>query len=123
MLERKSAEKRTSETLGHIGQGAREAAARTQEISARAVEGLREYQLKLVAAAQANTNAIFECAQELMQAQSISEWVEISTTHSRRQLEMMAEQARELTSSAQKVATDTARPLTGVFGSQGAHMS
>jgi len=109
MLERKSAEKRTSETLGHIGQGAREAAARTQEISARAVEGLREYQLKLVAAAQANTNAIFECAQELMQAQSISEWVEISTTHSRRQIQMIAEQTRELASS--------------VFGNQGAQMS
>jgi hypothetical protein len=36
---------------------------------------------------------------------------------------MMAEQTRELAASAQKIATDTARPLTGVFGSQSDQMS
>jgi hypothetical protein len=49
--------------------------------------------------------------------------MELSTSHARRHFEMMAEQTGELAASAQKIATDTARPLTSVFGSQGAQMS
>ena len=123
MQERKSAEKRISEAVHDIGENTRQAAGRVQESSSRAPEGFREYQLTLISAAQANTNALFEYAQDALHAQSISDLVEISTTHSRRQMEMMAEQARELAASAQKIATDTARPLTSAFGSQGAQMS
>jgi hypothetical protein len=115
MDDRKTAEKRASET-------AREAAA-IQESSSKAAEGFREYQLKLISAAQANANAIFEYAQDAVQAQSITELIELSGSHSRRQFEMMAEHTRELVSSAQKMATDAARPLTSAFGSQGAKMS
>jgi hypothetical protein len=46
MDERKTAEKRVSET-------AREAAARVQESSSKAAEGFREYQLKVLSATQA----------------------------------------------------------------------
>jgi hypothetical protein len=116
MDDRKTAEKRVSET-------AREAAARVQESSSKAAEGFREYQLKVLSATQANIDAIFEYAQEAVQAQSMSELVELSTTHSRRQLEMMAEQAREIASAAQKLATESARPLTSGFGKQLSHMS
>ena len=123
MLEKKSAEKRTSETIRDFGENTRAAAGRAQESASRAAEGFREYQLKLISVAQDNTNALFEYAQELLNAKSISEWVEISTSHSRRRLEMMAEQGRELASSAQKMATDTTRPLSSAFGSQGAQMS
>src|SRR6266536_2638250 len=51
-----------------------------------------------------NIDAIFEYAQEAVQAQSVSELVELSTILSRRQLEMMGEQAREIASAAQKLA-------------------
>ena len=122
-MQEKKAEKTTSQTIRDLGENAREATGRAQESSSRAAEGFREYQLKFISAAQANTNAIFEYAQEALNAQSISALVEISTAHSRRQLEMMAEQTRELAATAQKIATDTARPLTGVFGSQGTQMS
>ncbi len=122
-MQDKKAERRPSETIRDLGENAREATGRAQESSSRAAEGFREYQLKLISAAQANTNALFEYAQDALHAQSISDLVEISTTHSRRQMEMMAEQARELAASAQKIATDTARPLTSAFGSQGAQMS
>ncbi len=94
-----------------------------QESSLRAAEGLREYQLKVLSATQANVNALFEYAHDLLQAQSMSELVDVSTTHSRHQLEMMAEQTRELADSAQKIATETTRPLASAFGSQGAQMS
>jgi len=53
----------------------------------------------------------------------VPELVELSTTHSRRQLEMMAEQAREIASDAQKLATESARPLTSGFGNQLSRMS
>ena len=122
-MQEKRAERRTSETIRDLGENAREAAGRAQESSSRAAEGFREYQLKFISAAQANTNALFEYAQDVLHAQSISDLVEISTTHSRRQFEMMAEQTRELAASAQKIATDTARPLTSVLGGQGAQMS
>ena len=123
MQERRSAEKRASETIRDLGENARQAAGRAQESSSRAAEGFREYQLKLISAAQANVNAIFEYAQDVLQAESVSDLVEISTSHSRRQFEMMAEQTRDLANSAQRIATETSRPLANVFNSQGAQMS
>ena len=123
MQKRTSAEKRTSEAVHDIGENARQAAGRVQESSSRAAEGFREYQLKVLSATQANVNALFEYAHHLLRAQSMSELVDVSTAHSRHQFEMMAEQTRELASSAQKIATETTRPLTSAFGSQGAQMS
>jgi hypothetical protein len=122
MDERKTAERRASnaarDTAARASETAREAADRIQESSSKATEGFREYQLKILSAAQANLNAIFEYAQDALQAQSISELMELSTSHSRRQLEAMAQQSREIASAAQKLATDTTRPLTGGFGGQ-----
>ena len=122
MDERKSAERRASnaarDSATKAGDTAREAADRLQESSSKAAEGFREYQLKVLAAAQANVDAIFEYAQDAVQAQSISELMELSATHSRRQLESIAQQSREIASAAQKLATETTRPLAGGFGSQ-----
>jgi hypothetical protein len=122
-MQDRKAEKSATETIRDLGENAREAAGRAQEAGSRAAEAFREYQLKLVSVAQANTNAVFEYAHDLLHAQSISDAIEISTSHSRRQLEMMAEQARELTSTAQKVAADTTGPFASTFGRQGAQMS
>ena len=49
--------------------------------------------------------------------------MELSATHSRRQLEIMAQQSREIANAAQKLATESARPLAGGFGSQFTPMS
>jgi hypothetical protein len=76
--------------------------------------------LKVVSAAQANVNALFDYAQDLVQAKTMSEVVELSTEHSRRQLEMMADQTKDLTNAAQSLVTSTAAPLTGVFGQHSA---
>jgi hypothetical protein len=122
MDERKSAERRASnaarDTAAQAGETAREAADRIQESSSKATEGFREYQLKVLSAAQANVNAIFEYAQDALQAQSVSELMELSATHSRRQLETLAQQSREIASAAQKLAAETTKPLTGGFGGQ-----
>jgi hypothetical protein len=122
MDDRKSAERKAGnaarETAARAAETGREAAGRIQESSSNAAEGFREYQLKVISAAQANVNAIFEYAQDMVQAQSVSELMELSAAHSRRQLEAIAQQSREIASAAQKLATDTARPLAGGFGTQ-----
>src|SRR6266536_715924 len=47
----------------------------------------------------------------MLQTQSMSEVMVLSATHSRRQLETIAQQSREIASAAQKLATETTRPL------------
>ena len=74
-----------------------------QDNVSRATEGLRDYQLKIVSAAHQNMNALFEYMEDVLKAQSVSELIELSTSHSRRAFEMMTEQAREFTSGAQNL--------------------
>ena len=97
----------------------RETADRMQESAANAVDSLREFQLKILSAAHAHVEAFFEYAQDALKARSVPEMVEVSTSHSRRQLEMIANQAREITSAAQKLTNGSARPLIGQFGQFG----
>jgi phasin len=122
MDERKSAERRGSnaarETASRASETAREATDRLQESTLKATEGFRDYQLKILSAAQANLNAIFEYAQDVVQAQSMSEVMELSAAHSRRQLETIAQQSREIANAAQKLAGGAAGPLTSGFGSK-----
>jgi hypothetical protein len=116
-------EKKASDAIRDLGENARETASRAQQSTARATEGIRDYQLKVVAAAQENANAFFEYAQEAVEARSISDLIELSTAHTRRQVEMMSKQAQELAASAQNIAAGTAWPMAGLFGSKGAQIS
>jgi hypothetical protein len=47
----------------------------------------------------------------LLTAKSLSEMLELSTTHTRKQFEALTAQSKELGALAQKVATDTAEPI------------
>jgi phasin len=76
-----------------------------------ASKGMSEYSLKAVEAARTNTNAAFDFATSLLGVKSLSEMVELSTAHVRKQFETFSEQGKELTSLAQKVATNTAEPI------------
>lgn len=76
-----------------------------------ATKGSTDYGHKVIEIARANTNAGFDYAVSLLGAKSLSELVEISTTHSRQQFEAFHAQAKELTALAQKVATETAEPI------------
>jgi phasin len=122
MDERKSAERRASnaarETASRASETAREATDRLQESTLKATEGFRDYQLKILSAAQANVDAIFEYAQDVVQAQSMSEVMELSSAHSRRQLETIAQQSREIADAAQKLAGGATSPFTSGFGSK-----
>ena len=78
---------------------------------ATASKGASEYGYKVLEAARANTNAAFDFANELMNAKSLSEFVELSTAHARKQFETLTAQSKELAALAQKVATDTTEPV------------
>ena len=74
-------------------------------------KGMADYGLKLIEATRDNTNAAFDLAGQLMAVKSLSEAVELSTAHARKQFETMSMQTRELATLAQKVATETSEPI------------
>ncbi len=76
-----------------------------------AAKGAADYNLKVIETARANANAAFDYARELLDAKTLSDFVELSTAHARKQFETMTEQTKELAALAQKVATDTAEPI------------
>jgi phasin len=63
---------------------------------------------KFVEFAQTNTEAALNFAQQLSSVKSPTEFFEVSANHSRKQLETLTEQAKELTALAQKALLTTA---------------
>ena len=82
-----------------------------------AAKGTSEYGLKVIDAARTNTNAAFDFATEMAMAKSLSELVELSTAHARKQFDTVSAQTKELTSLAQKVTADTVEPFKTGFTS------
>jgi phasin len=79
------------------------------------VKGAQDYNNKVIEFAQTNTVAAFDFAQKLSGVKSPSDFVELSTEHSRKQFETLTEQTKELAALAQKVTLATTEPLkTGV---------
>jgi len=80
-----------------------------------ATKGASDFGLKVIELARANTNAAFDFAGEIMAAKTVSEVVELTSAHARKQFEALTEQSKELGALAQKVANETAEPIkTGV---------
>jgi phasin len=78
---------------------------------ATAAKSATDYNLKIIEIARTNTNTAFEYARELMGVKSPSEFVALSTTHARKQLDTMITQTKELTELAQKLSGEIAAPL------------
>jgi len=78
---------------------------------AKASKGTADYSLMLIEAGRTNANAAFDFASSLMTVKSLSEVVELSTAHARKQFDTFSEQAKDLTTFAQKVATATVEPI------------
>ncbi len=76
-----------------------------------ASKGASDYGLKVIEVARVNTNAALDFAGELITVKSLSELIELSSTHARKQFEAFTEQSKELTALAQKVAAETAEPI------------
>ncbi len=78
---------------------------------ATASKGASDYGMKMIDLARINTNAAFDFATQLLAAKSVSEVVELSSSHARQQFETATAQAKELTALAQKVTTEAAEPI------------
>lgn len=78
---------------------------------ATAAKGVSDYGLKLVEVARTNTDAAFDFVTELMTVKSLSDAIELSTAHARKQFETLGAQSKELASLAQKITTETAEPI------------
>jgi phasin len=76
-----------------------------------ASKGSSDYGLKVIEAARVNTNAAFDFFSEMITAKSLSEVIELSSAHTRKQFETLTKQSKELGTLAQKVATETAEPI------------
>src|SRR5271154_5345011 len=76
-----------------------------------ASKGASDYGMKVIETTRVNTNAAFDFAGELLAAKTLSEMIEVSSTHARKQFEALTEQSKELPALAQKVATEAAEPM------------
>ncbi len=88
-----------------------EASSMMETTYATASKGAADYGLKVVEIARTNTNAMFDLAAELLGARTFAQVIEISTAHTRKQMEALTGQAKELSALAQKVAAETAEPI------------
>ena len=80
-----------------------------------AVKGAQDYNTRVIEFAQTNTEAALDFVQKLSGVKSPSDFIELSTDHSRKQFETLTEQTKELAALAQKVTLATVEPLkTGV---------
>ena len=108
------AEKGIAQAKGNyenVKAAAEEATDTLEETYSTASKGMSEYGLKMIEASRTNTNASFDFATQLFGVKSLSEVVELTTAHARKQFEAFTAQGKELTSIAQTVATKTAEPI------------
>lgn len=76
-----------------------------------ASKGVAEYNTLALEALRSNVNATFDYFSALLGTKSVSEAVELSTGHLRKQFDVLSNQAKELSVLAQKVASETAEPI------------
>ena len=75
-------------------------------------ENIRDFNVKMIDTAQANAGAVFQFARQLATAKAPSDIVELWTTHARKQFEMLSEQTKDLTALGQKMAGESAEPIS-----------
>jgi phasin len=113
----------TREIYNRLQKGAEQATAVLQATYAKGGKGASEYGSKLIEMMHANTDAAFNFVDELMSVKSFSEMIELSAKHTRKHLEVLADQTKELTALAQKVATEASEPMkssvSNAFGKDG----
>jgi phasin len=76
-----------------------------------ATKGATDYSAKVLDIVKANTNAAFDFAQELVGAKTPSQAMELWSAHTKKQVETLTAQAKELAELAQKIANETAEPI------------
>jgi phasin len=111
---------RVKESFEKMSVATAEATAQLKDSYSTALKGAQDYNAKFFEFAQNNTEATIEFVQKLSGVKSPSDFIELSTDHSRKQLETLTEQTKELAALAQKVTLATVEPFktgaTKAFG-------
>jgi hypothetical protein len=83
-----------------------------QERFTSALENVRDLNVRLIAMAQTNTNAVFDFAREVAEAKAPSDLVQAWTMHATKQFDMLTKQATDLTTLGQQFASMASEPVT-----------
>ena len=83
-----------------------------QEGFTSALENVCDLNVRLIAMAQANTDAAFDFAREVAEAKQPSDLVQAWTTHATKQFDMLTKQATDLTTLGQQFASTASEPVT-----------
>jgi phasin len=101
-----------SETLEKGKAAAEQATRAVQQSYSATVDNIRDFNVKMIDMAQANAEAVFEFARQLATAKQPSDMVELWTAHAKKQFETLTEQTKELSALGQKIAGESAEPIT-----------
>ena len=100
------------ESLDQTLETGAEAVRGVQEGFTSALENVRDLNVRLIEMARANTHAAFDFARGVAEAKAPSDLVEACTTHATKQLDMLSNQASELTTLGQQIANMASQPVT-----------
>jgi phasin len=106
---------RSKEAFETFSTAANDAAHAVQDCCSTGLKGMQDYSGKVAEFTQANIKSYVEFIQKLAGVKSPSEFIEVSTSHTRYQLETLAEQGKQLAALAQKVTRDAVEPLKTGF--------
>lgn len=98
------------ETFDKGTAAAEETAKGAQEGYAAVIEGIRDFNIRLMEMAQRNTLAAFDFAREMSAAKGPAEAATLWSSHARKQFETLTEQSKELTERAQRVIASSSEP-------------
>ena len=106
---------RSKEALQTFNTAANEAAQAVQDCCSTALKGMQDYSGKVAEFTQANIKSYVEFVHKLATVKSPSDFIQLSTTHTREQMQTLAEQGKQLSALAQKVTLEAVEPLKSGF--------
>jgi phasin len=115
---RRFAAKTTTSASDTMHKGAGSAEEMTQAMSQgyfAATEAVRDFNVKLIEIAQANTTAALNFAQEVATAKSPTEAAALWSSHTRKNFETFTDQTKQLTALGQRIVASAAEPLSHSF--------
>ena len=112
MSEYDKSRKIANETLEKGKAAAGQTARSVEQSYSVTVDNIRDFNVKMIDMAQANAEAVFEFARQLAAVKQPSDMVELWTAHAKKQFEALTEQTKELSALGQKIAGESAEPIT-----------
>ena len=103
--------RRAKEAFEKAGTATSDTAEMVTNFCSTALNGMQQLNGKLIEFAHANLKSHAELLQKLAAVRSPTEFLDLSTSHNRRQLEQLTDQAKQLTDLTKQAAFATAEPV------------